>query len=333
MGRGEEIRMAILPQLKAIFEAQNNAQPMPDDVPIGEMREAMHAMIDESYLALLKPREPLAIERDISIPVTGGEIMLRVYRANSDRSALPCHVYFHGGGFFLGTLDQGNSNCRALATEAGCVVVSVDYRLAPEHRFPTAAEDAYAAFCWAAEHADLLCIDPARISVGGGSAGGNLAAVVSQLARDRRGPGIVGQVLEIPVTDFTSARNLDFLDEAIHIDSAKVYGPIYLRDKTDANDPRASPLLAETLKDLPPALVMCAEYDQLQPEGEAYARRLAAEGVPTTYHCWKGQFHGSQGFDAIIPDEAASYLSKIVAFLSDVYRLPSAKDHENETRS
>jgi acetyl esterase len=332
MGRGEEIRMAILPQLKAIFEAQSNAQPMPDDVPIGEMREAMHAMIDETYLALSKPREPVPIEQDISIPVADGEIMLRVYRANSDQSALPCHVYFHGGGFFLGTLDQGNGTCRSLATEAGCVVVSVDYRLAPEHRFPTAAEDAYAALCWVAEHADLLRIDPARISVGGGSAGGNLAAVVSQLARDRSGPGIVGQVLEIPVTDFTSARSLDFLDEGIHIDSAKVYGPIYLRDKTDANDPRASPLLAVTLKDLPPALVMCAEYDQLQPEGEAYAQRLAAEGVPTAYHCWKGQIHGSQSFDAIIPDEAASYLAKIVAFLSDVYRLPSAKDYEDEVR-
>ena len=307
--------MAILPQLKAMFEAQNNAAPMSADVPPQQLREAMHAMIDQSYLALAKPREPVAIEREISIPTDGGEILLRVYVAARDKSALPCHVYFHGGGFFLGTLDQSNGACRALATAAGCVVVSVDYRLAPEFRFPTAAEDAYAAVCWAAEHAAELGIDPARLSVGGGSAGGNLAAVVSQLARDRKGPAIVAQVLEIPVTDFTSARTLDFPDEGIHIASTKSYGSIYLRDEADARDPRASPLLAETLQGLPPALVMCAEYDQLQPEGQAYAERLSAANVPTIYRCWQGQFHGSQGFDAVIPDEADAYRAEIVAFL------------------
>jgi acetyl esterase len=311
----------ILPQLKAMFEAQRNAAPMPADVPAAQMREAMHAIIDQRYSVFAKPREPVAIERDVCIRVAGGEIVLRVYRAVPDQSALPCHVYYHGGGFFLGTLDHSDRVCRALASEAGCVVVSVDYRLAPEHRFPTAAEDAYAALCWVAQHAADLSIDPARLSVGGGSAGGNLAAVVSQMARDRNGPAVIAQVLEIPVTDFTSTRTLDFPDEGIHIDSPKNYAPIYLRDETDARDPLASPLLAETLEGLPPALVMCAEYDQLQPEGEAYAERLVTAGVPTVYRCWKGQFHGSQGFDTVIPDEAAAYRAEIATFLSTAYGL------------
>jgi acetyl esterase len=311
--------MPILPQLKAMFQAQRSAAPMPADVAPAQMRAAMHAMIDRSYFALAKPREPVAIERDIRIPVAGAQILLRLYRDVPNPSVLACHVYYHGGGFFLGTLDQSNVTCRALAAEAGCAVVSVDYRLAPEHRFPTAAEDAYAALCWVAAHAADLGIDPARLSVGGGSAGGNLAAVVSQMARDRDGPAIVAQVLEIPVTDFTSTSTLDFPDEGVHIASGKAYASIYLRDGADARDPMASPLLAETLAGLPPALVMCAEYDQLQPEGQAYAQKLVAAGVPTVYRCWRGQFHGSQGFDTIIPDEVAAYRAQIVTFLSKAY--------------
>jgi len=322
----EEYAVAILTQLKAMFEAQRHAT-VPADLPPAQMREAMHAMIDRSYMAFSRPSEPLAVERDISIPVTGGVIGLRIYRPIpgqvSGQAGFPCHLYYHGGGFFLGTLDQGNGTCRDLASGAGCVVVSVDYRLAPEHRFPTAAEDAYAALLWVSENAAELGIDPGRISVGGGSAGGNLAAVVAQMAQHRDGPAIVAQVLEIPVTDFTSTRTLDFPDEGIHLSSAKGYAPIYLRDEVDARDPLASPLLAETLEGLPPALVMCAEYDQLQPEGLAYAERLMAAGVPTVYRCWPGQFHGSQGFDLVIPDEAAAYRSEIVSFLVNAYEMRS----------
>ncbi len=312
--------MTVLPQIKDLFEALRNGPPVATDLPPGQLREAMHAMMDQSFLAFATPGEPVAIERDISIPVANGEIALRVYRATVERPALPCHVHLHGGGFFLGTLNQSDGHCRALAAAVGCVVVSVDYRLAPEHRFPTAVEDSYAALCWVAQHALELDIDPARISVGGGSAGGNLAAVVAQIARDEHGPVLVAQVLEIPVTDFTSTRSLDFADEGIHIDGVKVYSALYLRDDADAKDPRASPLLAESLEGLPPALVMCAEYDQLQPEGQAYAQRLAGAGVPTEYRCWEGQFHGSQGFDKLIPDEALAYRNEIVEFLSNAYR-------------
>jgi acetyl esterase len=276
-------------------------------------------MMDQSFLALARPRRPVAVERDLKIPVDCGEITLRFYSTDPQAKNQPCHIYYHGGGFFLGTLDQADGGCRALAVAAGCAVVSVEYRLAPEHRFPTAAEDAYAALCWVASHAGELGIDAGRISVGGGSAGGNLAAVVTQMGRDRDGPRPVAQVLEIPVTDFTSTATLAFPDEDIHIGSTKSYAALYLRDDADAESPLASPLRAASLADLAPALVMVAEYDQLQPEGEAYAKRLAASGVPTTYHCWRGQFHGSQFFDAIIPDEAAAYLAEIVGFLRQAY--------------
>ncbi|WP_298692859.1 alpha/beta hydrolase [uncultured Sphingomonas sp.] len=316
--------MPILPQLKAMFNAQHNAPPMPADVPIAQLRQAIHAMIDQSFIALATPHVRLPVERDIAIPVDGGEITLRLYRGDAGDAVVPCHVYYHGGGFFLGTLDQGDTNCRKLAAALGCAVVSVDYRLAPEHRFPVAVDDSYAALGWVAAHAGELRIDPTRISVGGGSAGGNLAAVVAQLARDRGGPPIVAQVLEIPVTDFTSTQALTFAD-GIQIASEKAYAPLYLRDADDARDPRASPLLAETLAGLPPALVACAEYDQLQPEGQAYAERLAASGVPTLYGCWDGQFHGSQGFDRVIPDEAAAYADAIVDFLRKSYAAPTSR--------
>ena len=232
--------MPLLPPLKAMFEAQHNAPPMPADQSPAQIREAMHAMIEQSFAAFAVRQEPVSEEREVIIPVAGGEIALRIYREGTADAPQPCHVYYHGGGFFLGNLDQGDNLCRGLARQAGCVVVSVDYRLAPEHKFPVAAEDSYAALCWVADNAAELQIDPARISVGGGSAGGNLAAVVSLMARDRSGPAVVAQVLEIPVTDFTSTTALDFPGEGIRIAAEKGYSRIYLAEESDARDPLAS---------------------------------------------------------------------------------------------
>jgi acetyl esterase len=175
--------MPLLPPLKAMFEAQRNAPLMPTDLPPSQLREAMHAMIEQSFYAFSTPQAPAAVERDFAVAVTGGKIDLRVYRVVDDEQMLPCHIYYHGGGFFLGTLEHSDGLCRSLARQVGCVVVSVDYRLAPEHRFPTAAEDAYGALCWVAAHAAELQIDPSRISLGGGSAGGNLAAFTSALCQ------------------------------------------------------------------------------------------------------------------------------------------------------
>ncbi len=221
----------------------------------------------------------------------------------------------------MGTLNQGDNACRSIARGADCVVVSVDYRLAPEHRFPTAAEDAYAALLYLVAHSDELGVDPARISVGGGSAGGNLAAVVTLMARDRAGPRIVFQVLEIPVTDLSRDNDLEFPEEDLVISSGKThYGSLYLGADGDASNPYASPLLANDLGGLPPALVMVAEYDPLQPEGEKYAQRLEQAGVDVEYRCWKGQFHGSQSLSVLIPDEAAAYNQQIVSALCKHYQ-------------
>lgn len=314
----QENEMPLLPQLKSMFEAMQTLPTPASDTTPGELREAMHAMLEDHYYSLRTSQDPAGPEKDILIPVQDGEIILRLYLPDDRQSPLPCHIYYHGGGFYLGTLDQSDNTCRALVRELGCAVVSVDYRLSPENPFPVPAEDSYAALLWVAKHAGDIDVDPLRISVGGASAGGNLAAVVAQMARDRSGPRITAQVLEIPVTDFTSNRTLDFAGENIHIGSAKSYAPIYLREERDAHDPLASPLLAASMRGLPPALVMCVEYDQLQPEGEAYAMRLSEAGVQTRYRCWEGQFHGSQMFDKLIPEESSAYRAEITAFLKSM---------------
>lgn len=315
--------MPVLPPLKSFFDAMTAPRPEGPEAPVADARAAMHTMMTQSFGALSAPAAPLPSERDYRLPVDGGEIALRVYGPGAGGAPLPCYVQIHGGGFWLGTLDHSDNLCRSIAADVGCVVASVDYRLAPEHKFPAAAEDSYAALAWVAAHAGELGVDPARLAVGGGSAGGNLAAVVGLMARDRGGPRIVQQVLEIPVTDLTRLDPLRFPDEDLVVESGKAqYGGYYLADPADATHPYASPLLAKDLSGLPPALVMCAEYDPLQPEGEAYARRLAEAGVHVDYRCWEGQFHGSQGMAALIPAEAAAYRAQVAQTLRRAFGLP-----------
>jgi acetyl esterase len=304
--------MPVLPALQSLFQAFTAAPPR-RDVPVAEARAIMHAMIETSFGAFSPKLAALPCERDYRVPVTGGEITVRIYASRAADSPRSCHMNIHGGGFWLGTLEQADGNCRALATQADCIVASVDYRLAPEYKFPTAAEDCYAALLWVVDHVDDLGIDASRISVGGGSAGGNLAAVVALMARDRRGPPLVLQVLEIPVTDFTNVEPLVVPEEGLVIPSGKEqYRDYYLATQSDAENPYASPLVAPDLSGLPPALVMCAEYDPLRPEGEAYAKRLVDAGVSVECRCWKGQFHGSQQMASLIPEEAAAYRAQVV---------------------
>jgi acetyl esterase len=308
--------MPLLPPLAPLFAAMNAPANEKDNRSVSERRAAMDAMIDGSFSAFADQPDPLPLERDYQVPVDGGDIKVRVFSPHKVGPALPVHMNFHGGGFWLGTLDQTNAACRKLAAAVDCIVVSVDYRLAPEHKFPVAAEDCYAALLWVADHATELNADASRITVGGGSAGGNLAAVVSLMARDRKGPKIALQLLEIPVTDCTRLEPLHKPADGLIIASGKdVYCGYYLRDAADGLNPYASPLLADDLTGLPPALIMCAEYDPLQPEGAAYAEKLEAAGVPVEYHCWAGQFHGSQAMSRLIHDEAADYHAKVVRAL------------------
>jgi acetyl esterase len=195
------------------------------------------------------------------------------------------------------------------------VVVSVAYRLAPEHKFPVQVEDCYAALCWAAEHAGELNVDAGRLTVGGASAGGALAAAVALMTRDRQGPAIRFQLLEIPVTDLTMSQpsiaenaNGPVLTRA----AVAQYIGFYLADEGDATHPYASPLLAPDLTRLPPALITTAEFDPLRDEGEAFARRLTEAGVGARLMRWDGHFHGSFTMSKLIPDEAAAY-SRVIA--------------------
>ena len=226
-----------------------------------------------------------------------GAIPLRVYRGagTADLGSLPVHVYYHGGGWLLGDLDSHDWICRKIANAALCAVVSVDYRMAPEHIFPAAFDDTLAALCWVAENAGALRIDPTRIAVGGDSAGGNLAAAVAIAARDEGEPRLRAQILVYPATDLAMTGNYygRFTEgPALTDDVMRWFIGHYIPDEAQRADWRASPLHAKSLKGLAPAFVLTAGFDPLRAEGEAYAARLEAEGVPVTTASYPGQIHG-----------------------------------------
>jgi acetyl esterase len=208
----------------------------------------------------------------------------------------PLLVYFHGGGFTYGDLDTHDGVCRVLCRHAGAHVLAIDYRLAPEHRFPAAVDDARVALDWAYTHAAELGADPRRIGVGGDSAGGNLAAVVAQLAARDGGPPPVLQLLIYPVTDFTERRaSRELFSDGFLLTSSEMdwFDTNYLGPgRTHAGDPRASPLLGEDLSGLAPAFVATAAFDPLRDEGEAYARALIDAGTPATLRRFPGFIHG-----------------------------------------
>jgi len=232
--------------------------------------------------------------RELSVPGPAGVLRARLYRPLAAENALPGMVYFHGGGFIYGDLDTHDVVCRGIAQSTPCVVVSVDYRLAPEHRFPAAVEDAFAATAWVAANAAALGIDPGRIAVAGDSAGGNLAAVVALTARER-GPAIAMQVLVYPTTDFaeeTESTSRFAEGYLLTRESMRWVKRTYLREERDAFDWRASPLRAPDFSKLPAAYIITAGFDPLRDEGRAYAERLAQAGVAVTHECFDGQVHG-----------------------------------------
>ncbi len=256
---------------------------------------------------------------DGTFPGADGELPVRVYRPSAGRP-LATLVYFFGGGWTLGGIDTSDGVCRALANAAGCLVVTPGYRLAPEHPFPAAVDDCLAAVSWVAGNADELGADPTRIAVGGDSAGGNLAAVVAQQAADR-GPRLAAQLLVYPNTcygaDTESLRDND--DRwMFNRHSVDWYWRNYLADPDAGRDPRVSPLLAPDLSGLPPALVITAEYDPLRDEGERYAERMRAAGVPVALTRYDGMAHGFFTMSGVLPDarravaQAARYLRETV---------------------
>jgi acetyl esterase len=255
------------------------------------------------------------------IPGPAGEIPVRIYQP-AGAGVKPVLVYLHGGGWVIGTLDSYDATCRELAAGAGCVVVSVDYRLAPEHRYPAAPEDCFAAVKWVAANAASLGADARRLAVGGDSAGGNLSAVVSQMARDQGGPAIRFQLLIYPVTDADFTRR-SYVDNAegylLTTASMHWFWDHYLPDRAKRAEPYAAPLRAADLSGLPAAWVCTAEFDPLRDEGEAYAKRLQQAGVTTTLTRFDGLIHGFISMGLVAPraqaaiDEAVAALRKALA--------------------
>ncbi len=234
------------------------------------------------------------------VPGPGGELRLRVYEPDDGRDR-PALVYYFGGGWTLGNLETCDALCRALTNAARCVTVSVQYRLAPEHPFPAAVEDSHAGFAWVAGHAAELGVDPARVAVGGDSAGGNLAAALCLLARDRGGPSPRHQLLVYPNTDHAwDPEALRAFEDPLLFNRWSVawYWKHYLADERDGSNPLASPLRAASLAGLPGATVITAEYDPLRDQGERYAERLREEGVKVELRRYDGMAHGFFGMFA-----------------------------------
>jgi len=297
------------PQIHAMLD-QLGLGELPDlsGVEPATMRELFSAMpgIDAVGPAIAKVEER-------ELPGPAGPLRVRCYTPHGT-GPFPLLVYFHGGGFVLCSLETHDSTCRLLANGAGCVVVSVDYRLAPEAKFPAAAEDCYAATRWAADHAVSLGARPGRLAVAGDSAGGNLAAVVAQLARDRGGPALLHQLLIYPVTDCrfdTESYVKNASGYLLTRDMMMWFWNHYLESPAQAADPLASPLRAADLAGLAPATVLTAEFDPLRDEGEAYARRLTDAGVPTRLRRFDGMIHGFFAMTEIVDcaGEAVAYAS------------------------
>jgi acetyl esterase/lipase len=308
--------MPLDPQAQRVVDAMAalNLKPVEESTP-AEARESIRIRT-----AALGPFEDVAAVTDHRVPVAGAEITVRTYSPGG-RGPHPVLVYYHGGGWVIGDLYTHDGLCRSLANAARCVVASVDYRLAPEWKYPVAAEDSYAALRWVATHAIRLGLDPRRVAVGGDSAGGNLATVVSLMARDQGGPGLVHQVLIYPVTD-NDLNTRSYVENAsgyvLTREGMRWFWNHYLADSRQGLEPHASPLRAPTLAGLPSALVITAECDPLRDEGEAYAARLRDAGVPVTVTRYDGMFHGFVRMTRIL-DKARTALDEIAGSLQKAF--------------
>jgi acetyl esterase len=264
------------------------------ETPAPSMTELSPGETREMYRMMRPVNDAIAVcsVEDRAIPGPGGDIPIRIFKPEAE-GALGILVNFHGGGWVFGDLDTSDAVCRGLCNAANCIVVSVDYRLAPEHVYPAAVEDAYAATCWVADHAAELG-GSGKLAVTGESAGGNLAAVVSLKARDEDGPTIAYQLLAYPVVDHDMDRpsySENREGYLLETDLMVWFWNHYCPDTIRRNEPEASPLRADSLADLPPAMVLTAEFDPLRDEGNAYAARLAEAGVAAESICCEGLIH------------------------------------------
>ena len=283
------------PDAAAVYKAfQDAGRPAYETLTPPEVR----AYYLEARFATNPEPPELARVAPLSIPAPHGPIPARIYVPKEPRlkdGLAPALVFFHGGGWVIGDLDSHDVVCRQLAASGALVVIAIDYRLAPEHKFPAAVDDAITATAWIAANASELGLDATRLSVGGDSAGGNLAAVVALAARDRKGPALAGQVLIYPAVDFAMTHGSHSEpDTSVLLTHTVIrwFCNHYLNGPADIHDWRASPARAKSLAGLPPAYVLTAGADPLRDEGDDYAERLRQAGVPVTYKHYPGQFHG-----------------------------------------
>jgi acetyl esterase len=294
------ISSKLAPEIRSLLEGMAaQGGPAMETLSAVDARQAAHGL---DAIA----GEPEAVSRveDRKIPGRGGEIPVRIYVPEGN-GPFPGVVFLHGGGWVICDLDTHDNICRAISKRAGAVVVSVDYRLAPEHRFPAALEDGFDATCWVADHAVALGIDPRKLVIAGDSAGANMATVIAIKGRDAKRPAIALQVLVYPVTDlssFDTASHREFgEDHFLTRPLMERFARDYLPSAADRKTPDASPCFAADLSGLPRALVITAECDPLRDEGEAYAKRLQDAGVSVTSTCYAGMIHPFLNFLGVTP--------------------------------
>jgi acetyl esterase len=310
--------MPLDPKVRELLDLRAEAPPL-GTVLVEEMRAAAPAQMAELF-RMGMVSTPVAAVEDRFIPGPAADLPVRVFTPEG-RDPFPVVVFFHGGGWVLGDLDTHDPMCRALCAGAGCVVVSVGYRLAPEHRFPAATDDALAATRWVAAHAAEIGGDPARIAVAGDSAGGNLSAVTALRIRDEGGPKLGGQLLIYPGLGHPASPTPSYIENAegygMTREAASWFYEQYLPGESQASHPHAAPLFAPDLGGLPPALVITAEYDVLRDEGERYVERLRAAGVPARLSRYDGVHHRFAELIGIV-DQAAKARDEMCAWLREV---------------
>lgn len=292
----DEQTQALLQQMKA-----GGFKPA-SQIPLEESRAGLTQMA----IAMAAPAKDVHSTEDQTFPGPGGAIPIRIYRPRqaADGERLACAVFFHGGGFYLGDLETHDHVCRNLCANADILVVAVDYRLAPENKFPAGVEDCYAATCWVAENAGELGIDPARIALVGDSAGGALVVSTCLAIRERGGPDIAYQVAVYPGltlddgADFPSRSEYGSGEYFMASEDFAFFRGLYFNDpESEAGNPLASPIRADNFTGLPPALIITAGYDPCRDEGKSYADRLAEAGVEAEYKCYESTIHPFFLFD------------------------------------
>ena len=306
--------MPLDPQIVAVMEAAA-AMGLPPNHQVSPVEARVNS---KARLRAVGPE--VGAVQEVAVPGPDCDVPARIYTPTG-AGPFPGLAWFHGGGWVVGDLDTADAAARNMCAGAACVVASVDYRLAPETKFPGPAEDCYAATQWLAANAAALNVDPERIAVGGDSAGGNLSAAVALMSRDRGGCPLVFQLLVYPVTqrDFDRGSYLENADGyQLTRDTMIWYWDHYLAADADAANPYAAPLHAADLGGLPPALVLTAEYDPLRDEGEAYAAALQAAGVPTEAIRYDGLIHGFFGMFAAV-DQARQAVERSAAALREAF--------------